>query len=90
MTKKLIIKEIATEHSLDVKQITIVIDAFLEKILKTLTRKEEVDIHNFGKFKIKELSARKGRNPATGATIDIPARSRMVFKSSKGVKALFS
>lgn len=46
----------------------------------------KVSIFGFGTFSTKSRSARKGRNPATGATIDIPARKYAHFAPSKGLK----
>jgi DNA-binding protein HU-beta len=46
----------------------------------------EVSIAGFGKFDTKDRSARQGRNPATGATIQIAAKTYPVFKASKGLK----
>lgn len=46
----------------------------------------EVSIAGFGKFDTKRRSARQGRNPATGATIQIAAKTYPVFKPSKGLK----
>lgn len=46
----------------------------------------EVAIAGFGKFDTKHRSARKGRNPATGAVIDIAAKKYPVFKAAKGLK----
>ena len=46
----------------------------------------EVSIAGFGKFDTKRRSARQGRNPATGATIQIAAKTYPVFKASKGLK----
>jgi len=46
----------------------------------------KVSIFGFGTFSTKSRSARKGRNPATGQTIDIPARKYAHFAPSKGLK----
>lgn len=46
----------------------------------------KVSIFGFGSFSTRSRSARKGRNPATGATIDIPARKYAHFAPSKGLK----
>lgn len=46
----------------------------------------KVSIFGFGNFSTRSRSARKGRNPATGATIDIPARKYAHFAPSKGLK----
>lgn len=40
----------------------------------------------FGKFKVKESPAREGRNPSTGATIQIAASKKLAFTPAKAVK----
>ena len=46
----------------------------------------KVSISGFGTFATKSRSARKGRNPATGAVIDIPARKYATFSPYTGLK----
>lgn len=46
----------------------------------------KVNITGFGNFSTKHRSARQGRNPATGATIMIPAREYAHFSAAKGLK----
>ncbi|HEY7704603.1 MAG TPA: HU family DNA-binding protein [Acidimicrobiia bacterium] len=47
---------------------------------------DKVTISGFGTFAVKSRSARTGRNPATGATIQIPARKYAHFTPAKGLK----
>lgn len=44
---------------------------------------KKVRIHGFGTFHVAHKPARKGRNPANGAEIDIPAKDVLVFKATK-------
>jgi DNA-binding protein HU-beta len=46
----------------------------------------KVNITGFGSFSTKHRSARQGRNPATGETIQIPAKEYPHFSASKGLK----
>ncbi len=46
----------------------------------------KVQLAGFGTFVTKSRAARKGRNPATGATITIPAKKYASFKAAKGLK----
>ena len=46
----------------------------------------EVSIAGFGKFETRRRAARTGRNPATGATIQIAATKVAAFKAAKGLK----
>lgn len=45
----------------------------------------EVSLPVLGKLKVKERQARKGRNPQTGETIDIPAKRKVVLAMSKAL-----
>ncbi|KXV03665.1 hypothetical protein AD929_00510, partial [Gluconobacter potus] len=47
---------------------------------------DEITLPNFGKFKVKEVAAREGRNPATGATIQIAASRKLAFTPAKALK----
>jgi DNA-binding protein HU-beta len=46
----------------------------------------DISIAGFGKFETRRRKARQGRNPATGATIHIPATTVAAFKAAKGLK----
>jgi len=46
----------------------------------------KVQLGGFGTFDSKRRSARKGRNPATGETIEIAAKKYATFKAAKGLK----
>jgi DNA-binding protein HU-beta len=47
---------------------------------------EEVSIFGFGKFRVAERGARKGRNPQTGETIKIAASKRLKFEPARAMK----
>ena len=46
----------------------------------------EVTVSGFGKFETRRRSAREGRNPATGARIQIAAKTYPAFKAAKGLR----
>lgn len=62
------------------------VDTMIEKITKALQKGEQVVIVGFGTFAVKQRAARKGRNPQTGQTIDIPASKNPGFKAGKALK----
>ncbi len=45
-----------------------------------------MSLNGFGKFKVKDVLAREGRNPATGETIKIAASKKLSFSVAKAVK----
>jgi nucleoid DNA-binding protein len=55
-------------------------------ISTTVQNKDEVRVHEFGTFKLKERAARAGRNPATGEPMEIQASSAIGFKPVKKAK----
>jgi DNA-binding protein HU-beta len=63
-----------------------VVDCVFENITGALKGNDAVQIAGFGSFKVSKRDARKGRNPQTGATIDIPARNVPKFSPGKALK----
>ena len=62
------------------------VDAVFAAITEAAAKGDEVSINGFGKFKVKESAAREGRNPSTGATIQIAASKKLGFSAAKAVK----
>jgi len=62
------------------------VDAVFAAITDAAAKGEEVSVNGFGKFKVKESVAREGRNPSTGATIQIAASKKLTFGAAKAVK----
>ena len=62
------------------------IDEVFAAIADAAARGEEVTLNGFGKFKVKQSAAREGRNPATGAAIQIAASKKLAFSPAKAVK----
>ena len=61
-------------------------DAASEAISKALRKGDRVQVPGFGSFSVSKRAARKGRNPATGATITIKASKNVRFKAGKELK----
>ncbi len=62
------------------------VDAFIDTITNTLSDGSNVALVGFGTFQVKDRSARTGRNPRTGETIQIKASKVPSFKAGKGLK----
>jgi DNA-binding protein HU-beta len=62
------------------------VDAVFAGIVEAAKKGDEVNLPGFGKFKVKDVPARQGRNPATGATMDIAASRKIAFSPAKQVK----
>lgn len=77
---------VAAAHGVSQKDGKAYVDTIVETIGRALKRGDEVSLHGFGKFKVKEQPAREGRNPATGAVIQILASRKASFLAAKGLK----
>jgi DNA-binding protein HU-beta len=64
-----------------------VVNSIFAKIIEAAKGGDDVVINGFGRFAVKERSAREGRNPATGAPLQIPASKSLGFKMSKPIGA---
>lgn len=88
MNKSDLIKHIAEHHNVKLTEATRMVDAVFDTITAQLRRGEQVAISGFGTFVTKTRAARDGRNPATGMTIKIPARTSTAFKPAAAMKDL--
>ncbi len=59
-----------------------IVENLIEIIKHTLQSGEDVLVSGFGKFCVKNKSKRRGRNPATGSDLLLPARKVVTFKCS--------
>jgi len=62
------------------------VDAVFAAITEAAKKGEEVSLPGFGKFKVQAKPARTGRNPSTGATIQIAASKKLSFQAAKALK----
>jgi DNA-binding protein HU-beta len=62
------------------------VDGVFSAIADAAAKGEEISLNGFGKFKVKDTPAREGRNPSTGATIQIAASRKLSFAAAKAVK----
>jgi DNA-binding protein HU-beta len=62
------------------------VDAVFGAIADAAAAGDEISLNGFGKFKVKDSPAREGRNPSTGATIQIAASKKLGFSAAKALK----
>jgi DNA-binding protein HU-beta len=86
MNKADIVDHIAGKTKLTKKAVSDVLESFMEGVMATVKKGEAVTLTGFGTFKPASRQARTGRNPQTGATIKIAARTVPVFKPGKEFK----
>ncbi|MFN3807405.1 HU family DNA-binding protein [Asticcacaulis sp.] len=81
-----LIDKIATEHGVTKTAAKAIVDTVFGSIVEAAVLGQEVNFPSFGKFKVQDKPAREGRNPSTGATIQIAASKKLVFQPGKAVK----
>ena len=86
MKKADLVDVVAQQKNLQRQQVEITIDALIDAIAEGLSKGERIDLRGFGAFAVRESAARKGRNPQTGAEIQIEARRVPIFKAGKELK----
>jgi integration host factor subunit alpha len=82
LTKEKIIDSIYDQVGLSKSQSRTVVERLLEIMKQSLESGENILISGFGKFVVKEKSARRGRNPQTTEDLQLRARRVVVFKTS--------
>jgi integration host factor subunit beta len=70
------------------KEATVIVELILDSIVRALSRGEKVEIRRFGSFHIRQRGSRIGRNPRTGARVEVPPRKIPYFKVSKELREL--
>lgn len=86
MNKNELIAAVAGKSDLTKEQAAAAVDATIETISDTLKDGGEVRLLGFGNFVVTHRKATTGRNPQTGAAIDIKATNVPKFKPGKGLK----
>jgi len=86
LTKKDLVAELAQMLDLPMTQAEKFLNAYIETVTSNLKKGNEITLTGFGTFKQSKRSARKGRNPQTGAEIDIAASTSVKFVVGKTLK----
>lgn len=86
MTKKEIIDFLSEKTGLNKKQTEEFIGQYNDLIYKQTKKTKEFVMPGLGKWVTGKTKARKGRNPATGAEIKIPAKNVLKFRVAKAAK----
>lgn len=88
MTKNELIEKVAKKANLTKRASADAVNTTFNLIRDGLIRGEKIVITGFGTFLIRSRSARRGRNPQTGETIQIPNKKTPGFVSGKTLKRL--
>ena len=87
MTKKDIVLKITDQTGIKQVDVKKIVQKTFDVIIDSLMKNENVELRNFGVFKIKERRARFGRNPRTGESVPVPPRKVVIFKPGLEMKS---
>ncbi len=90
MNKNELIRAIANNVGITLKDAATVLDGTIDAITEALKSGEKIQISGFGTFEIKSKDAREGINPKTGEKIHIEASKIPAFKFGKAYKDSFN
>jgi nucleoid DNA-binding protein len=85
-TKKDLVKEVSARTGLDIQTVRDNIQCMFDTMCGGLGDDGNIEIRNFGIFKVKSIPARSARNPKTGETIQVPAKRLIHFKPGQLMK----
>ena len=86
MNKTELVAAIAAKTKCTKRAAEMTVEALLETFTAELAKGEKVQLIGFGTFEVRARKARKGRNPQSGAALDIPAANLPVFTAGKALK----
>ncbi len=90
MTKADLVEKVAKEADMTKKDAEQLVEIIFDSIVETLNSGEKIELRGFGSFRVRERNSRKGRNPKTGAAVEIPAKRVAYFKPGKELKELIN
>ncbi|HVY12968.1 MAG TPA: HU family DNA-binding protein [Alphaproteobacteria bacterium] len=87
VTLKQIADDLAEKHKMPKKQMRqIVLEDVVSLLVKHLKKGNRIRMAGLGILQVRKRAARMGRNPATGETIQIPAKKKIAFRAAKELK----
>jgi|ERR1700686_758243 integration host factor subunit beta len=88
MTKAELIEEVSRVVEMTRKDSEVIVEAIFDSVVRALRGGDKIEIRGFGSFRTRQRQPRVGRNPKTGARVDVPAKRIPFFKPSKELKDL--
>jgi DNA-binding protein HU-beta len=87
VTLKTVFERIAEEHEMSKKQAHAIAADLVDAVTSILKNGDRVRMSGLGIIEVKDRPARMGRNPATGAVVQIAASKKVAFRAAKELKA---
>lgn len=88
MVRSELVRRLAEQNPhLYLKDVEAVVDTILDTMTAALANGDRVELRGFGVFETKRQKARAGRNPRSGAAVQIPAKTSIQFKTGRLMQA---
>ena len=88
MTKSDLVFEVMQLGDLTRNDAETIVETVFDSVIHALRSGDKIEIRGFGSFRTRQRNARIGRNPKTGARVDVPAKRIPFFKPSKDLRDL--
>ncbi|MEO8026766.1 MAG: HU family DNA-binding protein [Bryobacteraceae bacterium] len=88
MTKAELIEEVSRVVEMTRKDSEVIVEAIFDSVVRALRTGDKIEIRGFGSFRTRQRQPRIGRNPKTGARVEVPSKRIPYFKPSKELKDL--
>jgi integration host factor subunit beta len=88
MTKADLVEEVTLLGDLTRRDGEVIVDTIFDSVIHALRSGDKIEIRGFGSFRIRQRRPRVGRNPKTGAKVEVPAKRVPYFKASKELRDL--
>jgi len=86
VTKTELVNSMAEKAGLSKTDAEKALKAFIDSVTETLQKEDKISLVGFGTFSVGDRAARTGKNPQTGAALQIPAAKVPKFKAGKALK----
>ncbi len=88
VTKANLVEEVLTLGDLARRDGEVIVETVFDAVVGALKKGDKIEIRGFGSFRIRQRKPRVGRNPKTGAKVEVPAKRVPYFKPSKELRDL--
>ena len=79
LTKTELIEEVSRVAEITRNEAVVIVESILNSMVRAIDRGDKVEIRGFGSFRTRQRQARIGRNPKTGARVEVPAQTNPGF-----------
>jgi integration host factor subunit beta len=88
LTKADLVDKVTALGDLTRRDGEVIVDLLFDAVIGALKSGDKIEIRGFGSFRTRQRNSRIGRNPKTGARVDVPAKKVPFFKPSKELRDL--